>query len=674
MKVLQFPLVKITFWFVLGILYSFYTNILLEQAFLLLFVAFFSFGVSYFFSKKEHTPKIYFGLTLYFLSFSVGIITKATHTDFYQKNHYIHHIKSAEKEHWLTITLRTRLKDTKYCHRYIAQVKKTDQKHSMGLILINFYRTNSPDKFVIGNIIILKGKVIKHEKPKNPNQFDYGEYLTHKSILSQVYVNAGEYKVSPKIDKDIWYYSNQLRNRIVTNLKNSGFGQRELNVVAALILGQQQDIAPDLLQDYQYAGAIHILSVSGLHVGYLLLSLTFLLSALPKNKLYDTLKLGIILIALWGFAILASLSPSVVRSVTMFSIVAIGMHLRRKTNIYNTLCISVFFILLFEPSFLFDVGFQLSYAALFFIVWVKPLISGIWHPKNAITKYFWGIIAVSTAAQIGALPLSIYYFHQFPGLFFITNIIILPGLGMIMLLGVLLMSLAAFDIVPLFLSKTLEWSIYLLNDIIHWVASFESFILKNIPFNGGLLLSLYLLIITVVIWFKRPDYYKIIAVFGAIILFQSVCFVTLWQHKTQKELIIFNIKRSTVIGEKNGSEITLMSNDSIENNMMLQSYLVANFNPKVNQKPLKNTIYYNGKKILIIDQSGVYLINHKPDIIIISKSPKFNLERMLEQLHPKIVIADASNFKTDVKKWKETCSTKKIPFHATSEKGFYRLQ
>jgi competence protein ComEC len=157
------------------------------------------------------------------------------------------------------------------------------------------------------------------------------------------------------------------------------------------------------------------------------------------------------------FGIVAGLAPSVVRSVTMFSFVAIGQHLRRSVNIYHTLLGSILLILLVQPKFLFDVGFQLSYLALFFILWLHPLLSRLLEPKNKILKYIWEILSVSFAAQIGTLPLSLYYFHQFPGLFFITNLVIIPLTGFIMGLGVVVMVLAFVNLCPYFLSKTLAF-------------------------------------------------------------------------------------------------------------------------------------------------------------------------------------------------------------------------
>jgi competence protein ComEC len=361
----------------------------------------------------------------------------------------------------------------------------------------------------------------------------------------------------------------------------------------------------------------------------------------------------------------------------MFSFVAYGMYLKRSTNIFHTLLVSIFLILLFQPSFLFDVGFQLSYVALFFIFWLQPLLENLWTPNNKIAIYFWEILTVSFAAQIGAFPLSIYYFHQFPGLFFVTNLIIIPFLSVIMALGVFVMVLAAFDYVPEIPAKILEYSIYFLNKTINWVASFEEFIIKDIPFNWQILLSLYLVIIAVIIWFKKPTFHKLAFALIAILLFQTAFFVTRWNNQNQAEWIVFNIKKNTLITERTGEKVVAFCNDSIRKeiakNPTLKSYLIANFSSISTQKKIQNVVYFKDKKILILDSLGVYAKNIHPDIIVITQSPKLNLERLLQTFKPEMIVADASNFKTYIKVWEATCRKEKIPFHATGEKGFYRL-
>jgi competence protein ComEC len=361
----------------------------------------------------------------------------------------------------------------------------------------------------------------------------------------------------------------------------------------------------------------------------------------------------------------------------MFSFVAIGDHLRRSVNIYHTLLVSILLILLVQPYFLFDVGFQLSYIALFFIIWLQPLLASVWIPEQKITKYIWDILTVSFAAQIGTLPLSLYYFHQFPGLFFVTNIIIIPFMGIIMVIGILVMVLAALDCLPLILSKILEWSIYYLNKIISAIANVEEFIIKDISFNSYLLLSTYLLILTTIIWFKKPTFCKLSLVLLSVILLQASFLRNEWSTQSQQEWVIFNFKKSTLIAERKGKAVILYSTDSVlkasSKKGILNSYLVGNASTLKDFKKIQNLMYFQGNKILILDSLGMYPKNTKPDVLILTQTPKINLDRLFQTVKPKIVVADMSNYKTIQKLWKASCSKEKIPFHTTGEKGFYTL-
>ncbi|WP_369753034.1 ComEC/Rec2 family competence protein [Flavobacterium sp. WC2409] len=672
MKVLQFPLARITFGFILGILVAFYAKPDINYLLGLLFLSFSLFIVSYF----THKRTIYFGICTYLFVVCLGTITQTVHTDSYQKNNYIHNVSAFEKPQLITLIIREQLKKTNFNDRYIAIINQIGSEKNSGKIIVNLPKDSLNHTFETGSCLQIKGVLIRNKNPDNPNQFDYGNYLEQKQIYAQLYADTEAITIGSVFKKDIWYYISKLRNSIIHNLEKNNFHKKELSVAIALIMGQRQDISPQIIQEYQYAGAIHILSVSGLHVGFILLFLTFILKPIPNTKKGALLKLVIIITCLWIFALIAGLSPSIVRSVTMFSFVAIGYHLRRSVNIYHTLLVSILLILLFQPSFLFDVGFQLSYVALFFIIWFQPLLASLWLPKQKLHKYIWGALTVSFAAQIGTLPLSIYYFHQFPGLFFITNLIIMPLLSFIMVVGVLVMILAAFDYVPLLLVKPLEWSIYYLNKIITTIASFEEFVIHDIPLNFYFLLSSYLLIIASIIWFKKPNFNKLILVLISIIAFQVSYIKTKWDVQNQNEWIVFNQKRSTMFVERNGKNVILYSNESktiSKKNSVLKSYLVGNFSNLKNKKTFKNTAYFNGNKILILDSLGLYPKDIRPDIVILIQSPKINIDRMLAILKPKIIVADGSNYKKIQNNWKESCLKQKIPFHATAEKGFFKL-
>ncbi|UQD55911.1 ComEC/Rec2 family competence protein [Flavobacterium sp. K5-23] len=677
MKVLQFPLARITIAFVLGILFSFYLKPNPTFVLVLLSLSSIAFGLSYLFVRKKTNKTSLFGISTYILAFIIGSFTQIAHTDYYQKSNYTHCETIFEKPHLISVTIREQLKSTLYNDRYIAIVNYIDKQEQSGRILLNIPKSSSNKRIKTGTQLHINEILHKNNPPNNPNQFDYGKYLEKKQIYGQLYADYNEIIIESELKKDIWYYASGIRTRITHNLEKSGFNKTELNVAIALIMGQKQDVSSEIMQDYQYAGAIHILSVSGLHVGFILLFLNFILQPIPNTRKGSFIKLSMILASLSLFGLVAGLAPSVVRSVTMFSFVAIGSHLRKSVNIYHTLLVSILLILLIQPSFLFDVGFQLSYIAVFFIVWLQPLLSEIWKPKNIVLKYIWGILTVSFAAQIGTLPICLFYFHQFPGLFFVTNLIVIPLLSLIMIFGVVIMGLAAFGTVPLLIIKPLEWSIFFLNKIINTIASFEQFIIKDIPFNNYLLISFYLLIFTVTIWFKKPSYYKLGAILISILFIQSSFINNKWKIEKQEELIVFNSKRNTIIVERKADNVKLISSDTIiktsKKNNTLNSYLVGNFSSIKATQRLENLLFFKGNKILIIDSLCVYPKDINPDVLLITQSPRINIDRLLETVKPKIVVADATNFKYIQEKWKASCDKQKIPFHATGEKGFYKL-
>ncbi len=677
MKVLNFPLVKITIAFIFGILVCYYCQPSLYTSFVFLGITATSFCISFLFSKRNKKTGIFFAINSLLISFFVGISVLLFHTDTFDKSNYTHAKTAFEKPQFITFTLREKLKSNDYNDRYIGLINSINNTNYSGSIIVNVQKDSLQNPLIIGNSIRVKTTLQKTSSTKNPNQFDYAQYLANKQIYAQLYCKKSEIQISRTLQKDIWYYSGRLHSRILKNLESAHFSKDEMNVALALILGQQQEISADIIKDYQYSGATHVLSVSGLHVGFIMLFIMFILKPIPNTRKGSAIKLVSILISLAGFAVISGLSPSVLRSVVMFSFVAIGNHLRRSGNIYHTLLVSILLILLFEPYFLFDVGFQLSYLALFFIVWLQPELDKIWKPKNKIIVYIWNALTVSFAAQIGTLPLCLYYFHQFPGLFFVTNIIILPVLSFIMIAGIIVMIIAIFKSPPDILVYIFEKSIFILNQLIHYVASFESFVIQGISFNFYYLITLYLVIISATIWSKKPGYNKLLAVFISVISFQLSLLYTKKEISNQQELIVYNVKKNTLISTRNGQNITLFASDTTTDkstkNSIFNSYLIGNFGVLNKSKQIKNVLFFKGHKISVIDSTGIYENKKNPEILILTQSPKINLERLLTELHPEIIVADGSNSYALQKLWHTTCNKKNIPFHATAEKGFYRL-
>jgi competence protein ComEC len=675
MKILQFPLAKITFSFILGIIL--YHKHPLESflVFGSVLIAIILLTIFHFLSRRKPIYKSIFGTLTLLISFIIGMTTSLFHNDSLRYNHYRNQTED-DSFHEIKLMVHEKLKNTTKNARYVSTIYSIDNHESFGKIILNIRKPNQIDDLLIGSQVKVIGSIYKNKNPFNPNQFDYGKYLENQQIYGQVYVDERKITIG-QTETTVWSNFSNFRTKIIQNLTLSHFKKEELNIMIALLLGQQQDISSEVLRDYQLAGAVHILSVSGLHVGFILLFITFLLKPIANTKRNAIIKLVIILMALWSYGILAGLAPSVVRSVTMFSFVAVGNHLRRTVNVFHTLLVSMLLILLWKPYFLFDVGFQLSYLALFFILWLQPLLSEIWKPKYKITQYIWDILTVSFAAQIGTLPLSIYYFHQFPGLFFVTNVIVLPLLGIIMIVGLIAIVIACFGKVPFIVVKPLEFLIEVQNNMIEWVASFEGFVFKNISFTTAMLWVSYLVIITIIVWFKTPDFKKLGIVMLSIITLQSVYISTKLKTHNAQELIVFNSRKKSIITQRKNESVTVYSNDSIlnslENNIAIQSYLVGNFYKVKEKRLLQNLFYFKGKRILLIDSSAIYSEKTRPDILIITNSPKLNIERLIAIYKPKQIVADGSNFKSYVRLWESSCRKEKIPFHYTNEKGFYKI-
>lgn len=675
MIILQFPLARIGLFFILGLLLyqkGFQPNGFV--VFIFLFVGLVGLVTMHRYANKRNAFKS-FGWLVALLSVVLGLSTAAFHQDTRSRLHYSHLTEDQVPYHF-QLTLHEKLKSTKKNQRYVAIIKSINHRKSLGKILLNIRHSSQNTNIPIGSHLAVDGLLYHNKAPFNPNQFDYSGYLENQQIYAQIYTLWPKLKIITT-ENTIWSKFSNFRTKIIDNLKKSNFNETELAVMIALLLGQQQDIDPETLQEYQLAGAVHILSVSGLHVGFIMLFINFLLKPIPNTSRNTYIKLLIIVVALWSYGILAGLAPSVVRSVTMFSFVAVGQHLRRSVNVYHSLLVSVLLILLWKPSFLFDVGFQLSYLALFFILWLQPLIADFWQPKNKITRYIWDILTVSLAAQLGTLPLSIYYFHQFPGLFFVTNVLVLPLLGIIMVVGLVAVIIGCFGIVPKFVIVPLTMMIAIQNKCIGWVASWDALVFKNIGFTAAMLWTSYLVIIALGLWLQKPIYKKVVLAMVSVLLLQIVCLHNKWQSTNTQEMIVYHQKKSTMITERKNNKVILFGNDSIQNtiakNQILQSYLTANFAKLTQRENLQNLYYFNTKKILLIDSSAAVPLNIKPDIVILVNSPKINLERFLSAYTPKQIVADGSNYKSYIRLWKATCHKAKIPFHITNEKGFYKI-
>ncbi len=273
-----------------------------------------------------------------------------------------------DKEKVWQLKVREVLKPNTYSHRYVTQIIAADNEMASGNLLFSLSMDSTLKELQVDDELLIYAKPEGIRPPLNPHQFDYRSYLEKQGIQHQIRTNYTAIVTKDRASKTLFGIASNFREHIISKLEQNDFGTEEMGVIQALLLGKRDDISENTFNNYKNAGAVHILAVSGLYVGTILFLLEFMLSPLERLPKGKTLKLITVVLLLWSYAFVAGLSPSIVRAVTMFSFVANTLYLNRPTNSFNIIALSMLFILLLKPLFLFQVGFQMSYAAVFAIV------------------------------------------------------------------------------------------------------------------------------------------------------------------------------------------------------------------------------------------------------------------------------------------------------------------
>jgi competence protein ComEC len=676
MKLFNFTIIKLTICLIIGILIGYYTTIQLNLILYVLGAGFLIFSISYFISRTQFIPTIWFGIMVYSFTVFMGVFIVNIHN---QKNRPTHYTNNINLEHdsinVITFRIREVLKPSYYYNKYIVDILETNGRSVTGKLVLNTPK-DSLNSLKVDDVYITKSVFQEIYPPLNPGQFNYKAYLEKQYIYHQLNISKKELLKIKSNMSTVFGIAHRIREHINLKLKTYPFKTDELAIINAILLGQRQDIDENVYKSYTNAGAVHILAISGLHIGIILLLLSTLLKPLEKFRKGLLIKTIILVLILWSFAVIAGLSASVTRAVTMFSIVAISMHLKRPTNIYNTLAISVFILLLFKPLFLFDVGFQLSYLAVIGIVSVDPYLYRLWIPKNWLLRKYWHTFTVTISAQLGIIPISIFYFNQFPGLFFISNLIIIPVLGLILGLGILVILLAILNILPDFIAVLFGKSISLMNSVVGWVSNQEAFLIKDISFTLLYVLGCYLFIVGLTRFLIKKNFYRLLFFLVSIIICQGIFIFNKFEIP-RNVFLIFHKSRYSIIGKVKPNQLILYNNlDSIAKNKdrTVRDFLVETHISQLKEDTLRNVYQFQDKTILVIDSLGIYNLKKiHPDAVLIRNSPKINLIRVIDSLNPKIIIADGSNYKSYTNRWHKTCKQKNILFHYTGTQGAFIL-
>jgi len=390
-----------------------------------------------------------------------------------------------------------------------------------------------------GKRITFNGWINEISNSNNPGDFNYKRYMNLLEIRYQCYVKSG-IEITSNNHLNLRVTALNLRSKMLEKYTEAGISGDEFAVLGALTLGERNFISNDIKNSYIASGTMHILSVSGLHVAIIYMIINFLLASLNKNKRLKILKVSIIIVFLWVYGFITGLSPSVLRSCAMFSFIVVGENLNRRTNTYNTLATSAFVLLLMNPTLIYDIGFQLSYMAVASIVFFQPKLTALIPVENKILKYFWELITVSLAAQLGTTPISLFYFHQFPSYFLLSNILVVPLSGFVLYFAFAFFCLSWIPLLSNLLAFLLKINVFLLNYSVQYIESLPGSVIHGLWISGLTMILLYLLISSFsALFILKKGKYLVMSLLVLTILIGMNCEKAI-ERQQQKIVIIYN--------------------------------------------------------------------------------------------------------------------------------------
>lgn len=649
----RIPFIRIFIPFALGIIFFSLNNTPNQFFYELIFIYVLLIGI-YFLLKYSVTKnkKTAYGFLIHVFFFYVGLQASFLNESLNKKNHYANlpvNVNSFFKAYINDIPKNNGNKYQKTKIKLLEFYDGKSWKECSGEII--GYLPQTKQKIDITTGITFKNKLSTISEPKNPFEFNYKKYLSSKGIYHQTYLKKEDFKLTAIPNNlPITAYADQLKNHLLKILVKYGLSDDNLSVTSALLLGYDDEISKELLNAYSSTGTLHVLSVSGLHVGLVFLLLNFILK-FPQQRLFILLKGTLMLLCIWFYAALTGLSPSVIRSATMFSFVIIGNMFNRNGNIYNTLLASAFIILLADPKLIFDIGFQLSYLAVGGIVFFYPFISSWIKPENILIEKIWQTTAISISAQISTLPLSLFYFGQFPVLFFISNLIIIP-LSYVVMFGA--MFLVIFSPISFFakgITYLLNFSVEGMNKITLFLDELSFLNISDNKISLPETLLFFLLIIFLSYFFIKKNYTS--AIISCSIIIILIITSIIGKINPDKKITVYHLKNESGMDVFSNKIAYSFSSEKNKPSRLSNVAKPNRINSRINaikENKLKEGFFIltvNNKKIAILngDTLNKYIASLKNiDYLILTNNPYV---KGLNADMANMVISDGNNsFKT----------------------------
>ena len=572
--------------------------------------------------------------------------------------------------------------------RYVAEVSAVidgQKNHKVsGKILVYFSRSEMAGHYNDGDTIVVGNQLQTIPAPKNPGEFDYRRYLQRQQIFHQLFLSKSPYLVRSKKGWTFNSFINRLNNVVISCLGKHLKGAEEKGIAEALLIGYKQNLDPVLTKAYTNTGVVHIIAISGLHLGLIYMLLVWLVDLLPFLKNVNWFRTLVIITSLWIFSLMTGCSASVLRSAVMFTFIAIGKLLGRDSSMINSLVASAMILLCYDPFLLWDVGFQLSYLAIIGIATLQQPIYQIFPSLPFYVDKIWNMASITIAAQLFTFPICLYYFQQFPNYFLLSNLIAVPLSTLILFEEIFLLLVSGWDILANIAGIVVEYSIHGLNLFIQFINDLPFALTDNIPVDFWIVASLYIVLTALVYFIVYKSKARLYLCLSAILFLSisiSACAIRLHNRSA---LIVYYIKNQFALEMVSGSNVVSYADSALLSNQFMFNKKIAPLRkglsfPAGNFNFVENGLkmfVWNNKKILMVH--GQPLLNPtadklKIDVLLVTRLSQQNLQNILNEVVAKTIVVAAFESRKEQKKCKVYASSHNLNYFDVQENGAFYL-
>lgn len=394
--------------------------------------------------------------------------------------------------------------------------------------------------------------------PRNPKEFNYQKYLANQGIHYQLFLQRRDLVITDTATTSIMGAIICLRQYFAEKFHSYIEDDIAVGIASALVFGYRSEMDQATMTAFTNTGTVHVLSVSGLHVTLVFGLLTFLLRPIDNWRYGRPFRFIIVLLSIWGYVVLTGMAPPILRAGIMISFFVVSEWVGRRQNNINTLFASAFFILVFSPRMLWDIGFQLSYAAMLGIFLIYPLLRHFYLPQHIVLKPIVEYSYVSIAAQLATAPAALYYFGQFPNYFLLANLIIALPTTIIMYAGVGLM-LMPFDVPNTWLGHLMEYCTRLMYHSLKFIDSLPYATFQGIEFHG---IQVFLSLLATGTLFFAFNFRSKGALFATMVLalgLTCTAHIQAYHHRTFRGIKIYSLRRDAALAAIDKGNVTLFS-------------------------------------------------------------------------------------------------------------------